>query len=480
MKRLKTPRAIRKSAPRRERPREQGQIIVLFVFALIVILGTAALAIDVGLLRNANQNLWNALDAGALAGAQVLPDDPAAAEALALQYAEENFPGDLPTGVTPTFRCIVGAVGGNPRPGDVPAVCDPGPNAAWTCNAKICASVCMPYAPENDICNAITLESTASIPYRFGPAVGVTTGTTKDVVSAACKGACGTRSAEPVDLVLLVDRTPSMDSTDIENARRAADSVRSSSSNNPAEQWMAMGLIGPAEANNVCQPDDTIVSADPNSATDMRRWIPVPLSGIGAPLNQNYKNSGSAMANALLVSCFQSSPGDVATDLADPFDMAIETLAGGRSDATKGIILMTDGQPNHSNAHRPSCSSPSSVYDAEAIAAAAVAKSQGIEVFTIGFGLGPGEIHGSCGGPGWSTTGQETRARQLLAAMASPDADGNPAQDNGCSVGGVENDDGDHFFCIPKSPGASANLADLFKQAVNQLIGGTRLVQLPA
>ena len=63
--------------------------------------------------------------------------------------------------------------------------------------------------------------------------------------------------------------------------------------------------------------------------------------------------------------------------------------------------------------------------------------------------------------------------------MASPDADGNPAQDDGCSVGGVENDDGDHFFCIPKSPGASANLADLFKQAVNQLIGGTKLVQLP-
>jgi len=480
MAQLKTTRTIRKSASRRERPREQGQIIVLFVFVLIIILGAAAIVIDVGVLRNANQNLWNALDAGALAGAQELPGDPAAAEALAMQYAENNFPGDLPPGLTPTFRCVVGAVGGNPRPSDIPAVCDPGPNAVWICNARICASVCNPYSPENDICNAITLESTASIPYRFGPAVGIGTGTTKVVQSAACKGACGTRSAAPVDLVLLVDRTPSMDSTDIENARRAADSVRSSSTNNPAEQWIAMGLIGPAEADNVCQPDDTIVSANPNSATDMRRWIPVPLSGIGAPLNQNYKNPGSALANALLVSCFRSSPGDVATDLADPFDMAMETLSTGRDDATKGIILMTDGQPNHSNAHRPSCSSPSSVYDDEAKAAAATAKLAGIEVFTIGFGLAPGEIHGACGGPGWSTTGQETRARQLLAAMASPDADGNPAQDNGCSVGGPENDDGDHFFCIPKSAGASANLADLFKQAVNQLIGGTKLIQLPA
>ena len=92
MKPLKTSRSIRKSAPRRERPREQGQIIVLFVFVLIIILGAAAVVIDVGVLRNTNQNLWNALDAGALAGAQELPDDPDTAAALAMQYAELNFP----------------------------------------------------------------------------------------------------------------------------------------------------------------------------------------------------------------------------------------------------------------------------------------------------------------------------------------------------------------------------------------------------
>ena len=93
MKPLKTPGSIRKSAPRRERPREQGQIIVLFVFVLIIILGAAAVVIDVGVLRNTNQNLWNALDAGALAGAQELPDDPDTAAALAMQYAELQLPG---------------------------------------------------------------------------------------------------------------------------------------------------------------------------------------------------------------------------------------------------------------------------------------------------------------------------------------------------------------------------------------------------
>ena len=319
------------------------------------------------------------------------------------------------------------------------------------------------------------------MPYRFGPAVGVATGTTQQVVTAACKGACGTRSAAPVDLVLLVDRTPSMDSTDIENARRAADSVRSSSSNNPAEQWIAMGLIGPASERTTSASRTTrswapIPTAPPTCGAGCRS----PLSGIGAPLNQNYKNCRQRHGEALLLtSCFKASPGDVATDLADPFDMAIKTLPRGRSDATKGIILMTDGQPNHSNAHQPSCSSPSSVYDDEAKAAAAVAKSQGIEVFTIGFGLAPGEIHnvvrrhrlvdhrpGDAGAPAPRRHGQPRRRRQpgagrrLLRRRRRERRRG-------------------PLLLHPEVAGASANLADLFKQAVNQLIGGTKLVQLP-
>ena len=66
--------------PRGRREREHGQIIILFVLALIVIMGAAALVIDVGVLRNANQNLWNALDSGALAGVSQLPADATNAE----------------------------------------------------------------------------------------------------------------------------------------------------------------------------------------------------------------------------------------------------------------------------------------------------------------------------------------------------------------------------------------------------------------
>ena len=192
MKPLKTSRSIRKSAPRRERPREQGQIIVLFVFVLIIILGAAAVVIDVGVLRNTNQNLWNALDAGALAGAQELPDDPDTAAALAMQYAELNFPGDLPPASSRASDASSGpSAAARARPTS-PLSGIPGPNAAWVCNAKICASVCVPFSPENDICNAITMESTASVPYNSARPSGSPPGTTNTVVSAACKGACGT------------------------------------------------------------------------------------------------------------------------------------------------------------------------------------------------------------------------------------------------------------------------------------------------
>src|SRR4249920_788032 len=100
---------------KRRRSGERGQIMILFVLVLIVIMAFAALVIDVGVLRNANQNLWNALDAGALAGAQELPADASNARTIALDFADRNYPGGLPPGVTVGFRCIIGSASGAPR-----------------------------------------------------------------------------------------------------------------------------------------------------------------------------------------------------------------------------------------------------------------------------------------------------------------------------------------------------------------------------
>ena len=42
----------------------------------------------------------------------------------------------------------------------------------------------------------------------------------------------------------------------------------------------------------------------------------------------------------------------------------------------------------------------------------------------------------------------------------------------------TENDDGDNYFCLPKTSGASTDLSDVFKKAVAQLSGHSRLVNV--
>ncbi len=48
-----------------------------------------------------------------------------------------------------------------------------------------------------------------------------------------------------------------------------------------------------------------------------------------------------------------------------------------------------------------------------------------------------------------------------------------------CACGDPENGDGDHFYCVPKTSGTSPDLTNAFKSAINQLVGGTKLIQLP-
>ena len=439
--------------------RERGQIMILFVLVLIVIMAFAALVIDVGVLRNANQNLWNALDAGALAGASQLPDDASKASALALQYADKNYPGGLPSSVAVSYRCTIGSTGGGPRLSDVPAVCDPGGNAIWTSNATLSTAACFP--AEGDTCNTVVLGSEVTTPYHFGPAVGVESGTTA-VTSAACKGPCGAKPTGDVDVVLIVDRTPSMNNVDIANARLAADAVRKAY--DPANQWMAFGMIGPSQPAGPCLTSPASALGPANVPADLRRWVPVALSGIGAPINQSYTSSTSTLATN--IGCFVASSGTLATDLEDPIPMAAyELLNNGRTGVTKGIMLMSDGQPNNSVTGGRFTSGYN--YCEKSNATATAAKNAGIEIFTIGFGLDGRNI--DC--PDASGPFRGVKASQLMASMATSSVD------RGCP--GTSNDDGDHYFCLPKTAGASTNLAALFKQAANALAGGTKLIQLP-
>ena len=61
-----------------------------------MLLGFAAIVVDLGVLRNANQNLWNALDSGALAGAMNLPADGNAAKLDGHAVRGQQLPGRDP------------------------------------------------------------------------------------------------------------------------------------------------------------------------------------------------------------------------------------------------------------------------------------------------------------------------------------------------------------------------------------------------
>ena len=72
------------------RKNESGQAIVLMTLSLVVIMGMAALVLDVGNWFHTKRRLQGTADAAALAGAQRLPDDPSGAQTMAMSYANQN------------------------------------------------------------------------------------------------------------------------------------------------------------------------------------------------------------------------------------------------------------------------------------------------------------------------------------------------------------------------------------------------------
>jgi hypothetical protein len=468
------------SRPGVRKRREGGQILVLFVLVLVAVMGFAALVLDVGVLRVTNARLQNAFDAGALAGSALLPDDPAGASALAFQYAQRNYPSLVPGDVTITFRCVIGGLSGAPRTSDVQAgVCDPGLNHPFTCNVTNCQNAgspptnwqadCVP--GEGNKCNTIVLQGKVNVAYHFGPAVGVDSGSTQLVTAVGCTGLCGQKPTNPIDLVIIIDRSGSMSNGDALNARAAAQAVLGTY--DPAEQWIGLGILGPAQTTNGCRTASS--SQNPGTANypaDLRRWVPVGLSGTApAPNVDDYHQPAAFSPLANSIACFTING---STDLSDPFYAAIFELRNfGRPNcaitpvsgcATQGIIMMTDGQPNQS----ASIPAATGDYCAEASNAATTAKNDGIEVFTIGF-LPDSSTNPNCvDGTGvW----HNVPVRTLLASMATQ-----PSSDGGCP--GTSNDDGDHFYCVAKTS-SSGSLAIQFVRAAQALAGGTKLIKLP-
>lgn len=223
---------------------EKGQMLVLFSLVLVVILAFAAIAVDLGVLRNNRQILRNTTDAAALAGGTLMPVDgsvtgaAAAVATLINSTIQTNYPSlrhsvaaigsrcvvgvddtniaDGACDYTISYRCLIGADSTGPLiTRDVPATCDP-THSLGTSNLALQftgagptrTSSCNPSA--GDKCNVVVVEGSSTTQYAFAPVVGIANGSSGAVSSAACGGPCGTVPLVLNDVELVIDKSGSM------------------------------------------------------------------------------------------------------------------------------------------------------------------------------------------------------------------------------------------------------------------------------
>ena len=469
------------------RRRDDGAALVVVTLAIVLLLACAALAIDISYHVNERQALSDTLDTAAQAGAFELPDDPDAAEAAAREYAAANDPDLGP--LTVDFWCVVGSVGsGGVFVVDVthiPVTCNPGPApynigryAGMECSAAHCAIPCDP--DQGDTCNTMRVADSKVVPYRFGPVVGIDQGNTGTLVSAACKGDCGTLSTSPLDIMLVVDRTGSM-GNEIEDLEDAVFAVRDTLST--PEHRLGIALLGESWTDDALdanggvfgdwrdilvqiygdrydelfgarfgyRPRDCLgTPADSSARSSDKTWLP-------APLADDFQVDGSRVDQ--VADCIGEENSASGTNFGGPLSAARQELIdNGRPDARKAIVFMTDGEANEP--YRST--SANCDYGADQ---ATAAKAADILVVTIAYRL----ERTNCGG---------VTASSLLASMASEESAGVPSRDDGGDGAGghagrcltnasaaSENADDDYFFCTPRAD----DLESVFQAAVSSI-----------
>lgn len=464
---------------------DKGAVTIIVALLTVGMLAMMALAVDLGRLMYERQKLRNTLDAAAQAGAYELPSNGTAARTMALSFAAANDPNSHPT---VTLWCVVSSTGSTRQ---VPAnavgsTCYPGAGPYTTttypglkCTTTLCSIPCP--ATSGVTCNAITVREDRAVPFYFAPVIGLLQGNTGSMVSSSCKGACGTPPTNPMDVVVVADRTGSMSTT---NRNAMVSAIKGMlQMMTPLMQYVAFGTIGKSKS-GAC------LTTGATSVTQLgSTWIPIDFSN-------NYVTMGSSSppyavnASSNLVSglnCLAAS--STGTWLASPMKSAARYLLGldannlgslpSRSGTVrKAIIFETDGEPNETALSGSTDitvagdigNATGEIACSNLLSVANQAKAQGILVISVAFG-GANTVYCSGGSSG-------TLVRNVLAGIASPDPRGGPSLANGCATAAdilAENNDGDYFYCAA----TGTDLAPLFVTALGQLNSHSRFMALP-
>jgi Putative Flp pilus-assembly TadE/G-like/von Willebrand factor type A domain len=328
---------------------ESGQALVLCMVTLAVLLGCAAVAVDLGHAYYVKRSLQSSADAAALAGAQELPSGFSAA-LKAREYSA--------------------SAGNKNERSNVPGV-------QTDVEVK-----CVAVAPCRPV-NAVYVTESTDVEMFFAKVFGI------DSLSVSARAAaCSPCASRPLDIMLVLDRTGSMcmdhegnsdpSCTDLENAKEGVRTFLGLL--DPALDSVGMSVLPPASSSsNRCATPPT--NSTYNSTSSVYTV---------APLRNDYKSAAGAPLNtsSRLVSTLNCLEGGGVTAYANALEAAqTELNARGRSDAQDVIVFLSDGAANYGPTYYPSTSPYRRQPCRQGVTSAAAIKASGTLVYSIGYDL---------------------------------------------------------------------------------------------
>lgn len=526
--------------------RDRGAVAVVVALCMVMLLAAAALGMDIAKLAYEKQALRAAIDAGAQAGSYAL-NDATKAEKDAKDFAVASAP-DLQLDkakVLVSFYCAVGvnAAGTGADETQVPYICDPGPK--WTrgtpaeaCNETTCLLPCDKDKANSPNCNTVKVSYEKIVKFAFGPAIGIFERSTGAVSSASCKGMCGgSPIPNPMDVVVMADRTASMDSEDIDAVKTGVKSMLATM--NRDQQFVAFGAIHKSYKRGTCETSvvksgeeafkytytyDKWGRQTSKTAGDLSgTWVPVPFSKnyTTGSVEDGTVTTNNASSLVTQIDCMAKYgkndhspapgylyPGDeypedanngLGTHLASALKGAARYLygselgstnnlaAGGFPDRSelgtvkKVIILETDGRPEEifdSSGTALDLTNGKDIGDRDGEDACKKFRDTATKVKALHDSLIITIAFGDAATI--NCKGGSTPVRDILSAAASnkPGTTTASAANTDCSTETgrrLENGDGDYYFCA-----ATANeLKTIFTAAVGSATLNTKFIKVP-
>ena len=423
----------------RLRREDDGVTAMIVAVMAVALLGAASLAIDISRFTYQRELTRGAVEAGSQSGAYYLPDNPSAAVNAAI--AATRF---VDAEATPQvdLLCVVPYVStyGSYDSTTVSSYCNPGPvdaNGRYAqslypgkkCDASlgICSLPCTsPCSVNTSVSpavvaagyrfNTMSVNDTHTVQYLFGPAMqvfGATFGS-KGQVAAACKGAgCGKLAPNPMNIVIVLDRSASVD---VAVRRQMITAIRGMfGSMTPSMHFVAIAPMGKSVSGSSCLTKLATQSEIQASSNNKTSWVSVPYSADYLTPQRLINESSNIIAKALSTgtssgTCLSTESGGIGSYLAAGLKAAARYLINGstsglpaRSGSVQNVIFFeSDGSPyeryNLPGSSNTDLSTPNEVYasgsDDTAKATQCtnfktvgqLAKQAGITIFSVAYG----------------------------------------------------------------------------------------------